>query len=199
MGGKRVTMIAMALETVRISAVIPASADRVYAAWLDSDEHSRMTGGKASVDPRVDGEHSAWDGYVHGKTLELEPGRRIVQSWRSTDFPLGHGDSRLEVHLLEVAGGTEVTLIHTGIPEGQGVKYGSGWVDHYLTPMTKYFAKSGKAFARKGASKKASRKAMSKKKAAMPKKPGKKVARSGRPTARKKAKPAKKAARSRRP
>jgi uncharacterized protein YndB with AHSA1/START domain len=191
-------MTAMPLETVRVSAVLPASADRIYAAWLDPGEHSKMTGSEASIDPRVDGEHSAGDGYIHGKTLELEPGRRIVQSWRSTDFPLGHGDSRLEVHLLEVAGGTEMTLIHTGIPEGQGAQYGAGWVEHYLTPMTKYFAKSGKAAAKKPAARRAAakkaRKAGSKKAKKAAKKP---VAAKSRKTA-KKSKPAKKKARARR-
>lgn len=139
-------MATMPLETVRLTAVLPASADRIYAAWLDSAEHTRMTGGKAVVDPRIGGEHSAWDGYIEGKILELEPGRRIVQSWRSSDFPLGAGDSRLEVHLLDVAldpdGGCEVTIIHTEIPEGQGAKYEGGWRDHYLDPMRKYFGKS---------------------------------------------------------
>jgi uncharacterized protein YndB with AHSA1/START domain len=148
----------MPLETVRVSAVLPASADRVYAAWLDSEAHSAMTGSKATVDPSLGGEHGAWDGYIHGKTLELEAGRRIVQSWRSTDFPLGHADSRLELQLLEVSGGTEVTIIHTGIPEGQGTQYASGWVDHYLTPMTKYFLKSGKPAARKAVARKAAAK-----------------------------------------
>jgi uncharacterized protein YndB with AHSA1/START domain len=132
----------MPLETVRLTAVLPASADRIYAAWLDSGEHTRMTGGKASVDPRVGGEHSAWDGYIEGKILELEPGRRVVQSWRSSDFPLAAGDSRLEVHLLDVPGGCEITIIHTEIPEGQGAQYESGWRDHYLEPMLKYFGKS---------------------------------------------------------
>ena len=135
-------MASMPLETVRLTAVLPASADRIYAAWLDSGEHSRMTGGKAIVDPSVGGEYSAWDGYIEGKTLELEPGRRIVQSWRSSDFPLGAGDSRLEVHLLDVPGGCEVTIIHTEIPEGQGAQYESGWRDRYLEPMQKYFGKS---------------------------------------------------------
>lgn len=138
-------MAGMPLETVRLTAVLPASADRIYSAWLDSTEHARMTGGKAVVDPSVGGEFSAWDGYIEGKTLQLEPGRRIVQSWRSSDFPLGAGDSRLEVHLLDVpadqGGGCEITIIHTEIPEGQGAQYDSGWRSHYLEPMLKYFGK----------------------------------------------------------
>lgn len=165
-------MVSMPLETVRLTAVLPASADRIYAAWLDSMEHSRMTGGKAVVEPRVGGDHSAWDGYIEGKTLALEPGRRIVQSWRSSDFPLGAGDSRLEVHLLDVPAGCEVTIIHTEIPEGQGAQYESGWRDHYVEPMRKYFGKPAKKSAKpkkKAAPKKvkklASKKPASKKKA----------------------------------
>ncbi len=178
----------MALETVRVTAVLPASADRVYAAWLDSREHTRMTGSEAAVDPRVGGEHSAWDGYIEGRILELEPGRRIVQAWRTTDFPLGHTDSRLEVHLLDVEGGCEVTLVHAEIPEGQGAQYEQGWRDHYLEPMAKYFAKSGKPKAAGAKKSKAGPKNESVKKAA------KKTATAG--TARKeKRKPARKARR----
>ncbi|HEX8791205.1 MAG TPA: SRPBCC domain-containing protein [Polyangiaceae bacterium] len=170
----------MPLETVRLTAVLPASADRVYAAWLDSTEHTRMTGGKAVVDPTVGGEHSAWDGYIEGKTLELEPGRRIVQSWRTSDFPLGAGDSRLEVHLLDVPEGCELTIIHTEIPEGQGARYESGWDDHYFVPMAKYFGKpKPKPKPKPKAKPKPKKAAKPKKKAAPPrksKKPAKKKA-----------------------
>jgi activator of HSP90 ATPase len=165
-------MPAMPLETVRLSAFLPASPDRVYAAWIDSQGHSKMTGSKAIIDPTVGGEHSAWDGYITGRNVELEPARRIVQTWRSTDFPLGSGDSHLDIHLHEVDGGTEITIIHAEIPEGQGAQYEQGWRDHYLEPMQKYFAKSApkkKPANRKSAPKKAAKakaKATSKKKAA---------------------------------
>jgi uncharacterized protein YndB with AHSA1/START domain len=190
----------MALETVRLTAVLPATADRVYAAWLDSAEHSKMTGGAATVDPNVGGEHSAWDGYVSGRTLELEPGRRIVQSWRTTDFPLGAADSRLEVHLLDVdEGRCEITLIHSDIPEGQGAKYDEGWREHYLVPMQKYFGKPAKAKpaakkAAKKAGKKAAKKVAGKKapKKGVKKAAVKKAATKGKKAARKAAKKARK-------
>jgi uncharacterized protein YndB with AHSA1/START domain len=188
----------MPLEMVRLTAVLPTSADRVYAAWLDAAEHSKMTGSKATVDPRVGGEHSAWDGYIVGTTLELEPGRRIVQAWRTTDFPLGHADSRLEVHLLDVDGDCEITIVHSEIPEGQGAKYDEGWRSHYLVPMKKYFGKSAKAkpAAKKAAKKgkKAAKKVAAKKVAARktaPKKGAKKSAK--KVAAKKSAKKAKKA------
>jgi uncharacterized protein YndB with AHSA1/START domain len=130
----------MALESIQVSALIPASPDRIFQAWLSSQEHSAFTGGQATVEPRVGGRHTAWDGYIEGVNLTLEEGRRIVQSWRSSDFPDGSTDSKLEVLLEPTDGGTKVTLVHTDIPEGQGRLYEQGWVDHYFTPMQEYFA-----------------------------------------------------------
>ena len=128
-------------EAIRLTAVLPATPERVYRAWLNGAEHSAMTGGEATVDARVGGAFTAWDGYITGTTLELEPGKRIVQAWRTSEFPKRAADSRLEV-LLEPAanGGTKLTLVHTGIPKGQGKNYESGWPENYFEPMTEYFA-----------------------------------------------------------
>ncbi len=127
-------------ESIRVSTVLPASAERIYHAWLDSDEHGHFTDSPADIDPTLNGAFSAWDGYITGKTLELEPFHRIVQAWRTTEFPPDGPDSRLEVLLKEVKDGTEVILIHTDIPDGQGKGYEDGWIDYYFTPMQEYFA-----------------------------------------------------------
>jgi uncharacterized protein YndB with AHSA1/START domain len=127
-------------ESLRLVTVLKASPERLYGAWLDSDEHSHFTGSKAEIDPRPGGTFTAWDGYIEGVTLELEPFRRIVQSWRTTDFPKDSPDSRLEVLFKAVQNGTEITLIHTGLPDGQAKGYEDGWCDYYFTPMESYFA-----------------------------------------------------------
>ena len=126
-------------DSFEISTVLPAPAQYVYEAWLSSDEHSTMTGGAARIDPVVGGQFSAWDGYITGTTLELEPYRRIVQSWRTVEFPADAPDSRLEMTLEENAGETRLTLKHGEIPAGQGCSYKSGWVDNYFDPMKDYF------------------------------------------------------------
>ena len=130
-----------ARETVLVSEVIPTSRERIYSAWLDSRQHSAFTGETADIDPSVGGHISTFGGYASGKNLELEPSRRIVQTWRSTEFPDGSPDSRLEVTLEDTAGGTLVTVLHTEIPEGHGDRYRDGWVRYYLEPMKRYFAK----------------------------------------------------------
>jgi activator of HSP90 ATPase len=87
------------------------------------------------------GSFKAWDGYIWGKTLEVEPYRRIVQAWRTSEFPEESPDSRVEILLEESGGETKITLIHTDIPEGQGDSYKQGWEDFYFTPMRAYFSK----------------------------------------------------------
>jgi uncharacterized protein YndB with AHSA1/START domain len=133
----------MPLEAIRVSSPLPASAARVYAAWLDSLEHTRMTGGPATVDAKIGGRCSAWDGYIEGEILELEPGQRIVQSWRSREFPEGHAPSLLEIRLRDTPGGCEIWIAHSEIPEGQSGRYEAGWHEHYFIPMTKYFQETG--------------------------------------------------------
>lgn len=126
-------------ESLQMVTVLHVDPEHLYRAWLDSDEHSHFTGSKAEIDPRVGGAFSAWDGYIQGVTLELEPFRRIVQSWRTTDFPEGCPDSRLEVLFKQVKQGTEIILIHTLIPDGQSKGYEDGWCDYYFAPMETYF------------------------------------------------------------
>ena len=129
---------------IEISAVFPASVEMLYTAWLSSRGHSALTGAKAEVDHRIGGKFTAWDGYISGTTVELENFKRIVQKWRTTDFPEGSPDSRLEVRFEEVKGGTEITLVHTGLPDGTEDEYLKGWKDYYFKPMKKYLAKHGK-------------------------------------------------------
>jgi uncharacterized protein YndB with AHSA1/START domain len=125
-------------ETIELSRLIPARPERVFNAWLDASEHSLMTGGEAAT-VNEDGSYTAYDGYISGRTLERKPHERIVQTWRSTEFPDGAPDSRLEVVLEPDGDGTKLTLKHSDIPDGQGESYRQGWEEHYFEPMTQYF------------------------------------------------------------
>lgn len=131
------------LESIQLSTVLPAIPERIYQAWLDTRAHSAFTGSEAVVDPRLGGRFTAWDGYIQGANLELEPYRRIVQSWRTTEFPEESPDSHLEILFEEVEGGTQITLLHTDIPEGQAQDYYRGWEDYYFAPMSRYFQTEG--------------------------------------------------------
>ena len=128
-------------EKIILHEVVPASPTAVYNAWMDGGEHSKFTGQIAKIEREIGGDFTAGDDYITGKTLELETDRRIVQSWRSTDVPDGAGDSLLEIMLEKTGRGTELTLIHSEIPDGQGSYYEQGWKDYYFKPMIEYFNK----------------------------------------------------------
>lgn len=82
----------------------------------------------------------ARDGHISGRTLELDLPRRIVQSWRSSDFEPADADSRIEVVPERVPEGTRITLTHSAIPDGQ-TGYEQGWRGNYFDPMREYFAR----------------------------------------------------------
>ena len=127
-------------ESLKVSTDLPATPRQVFDAWLDSEAHGLFTGSKAEIDPRAGGAYTAWDGYIQGKTLEMEPYHRIFQTWRTDEFPEGSQDSFLEVLIEEVNDGTKITLVHTLIPDGQGEQYKQGWLDYYFAPMVEYFS-----------------------------------------------------------
>lgn len=127
----------MAIEFV-VSTLLPATADEVYDTWLNSEGHSNMTGSPASISAEVGGIFEAWDGYIHGRNIELIKGKRIVQSWRTTEFTEDEPDSRIEIDLDSVDDQTRLTLHHSGLPP-HGGQYEQGWVDAYFEPMKDYF------------------------------------------------------------
>jgi uncharacterized protein YndB with AHSA1/START domain len=121
-----------------VTAVIPARPRAIYDAWLDSRRHTAMTGARARIAGKVGGRYSAFDGYSWGVNLELVPGKRIVQSFRTTDFAERDPDSRVSVTLKKVRGGTRLTLRHSRLAAGaQDLK--QGWREFYFAPMRAYF------------------------------------------------------------
>jgi uncharacterized protein YndB with AHSA1/START domain len=128
------------MDNIRLITTLPASPEAVYEAWLSTGGHTAMTGAPATVEARVGGEHMAWGGYISGQHVELEPGKRILQTWRTTEFPENAPDSLLEIVLTRAPEGTRLTLTQSGIPDGQGEQYHEGWQGHYFAPMTAYFA-----------------------------------------------------------
>jgi uncharacterized protein YndB with AHSA1/START domain len=131
----------MAKDQIELTTEIPASPVMVYQHWLSTEGHTLMTGGMAQIGPQENTEFMAWDGYISGEILELEPNRRIYQSWRTSDFAPTDKSSKLEIILAptEDKKGTILTLKHWDLPEGEGDKYAKGWEENYFKPMKEYF------------------------------------------------------------
>jgi len=127
------------VATIKQTAIVNASPDLVYEAFLDAKKHAAFTGSGATCDPQVGGKFTSWDGYIYGKNLELERGRRIVQEWMTTEWPEGYAPSRLELTFREVEHGAEITMIHSNVPAEQAGDLKQGWVDFYWKTLKKYF------------------------------------------------------------
>ena len=123
-----------------VSDVVPAAAQDIYDAWLSSSGHAKITGGQpAQISAQEGAEFTVWNGYITGRNLQLEPGRRIVQSWRTTKFTANDPDSQIEVLLQPAPGGTKVTVHHTNVPDGHTSYRDGGWQRSYFDPMKEHF------------------------------------------------------------
>ena len=118
---------------------LSATPEQVYNAWLDGSQHGQMTGGEASASKQVGADHAAWNEYISGRNTELVENKKIVQTWRTTEFDEKDEDSHIEIDLKHsTSGGCLLTLRHSNIAEGH-LEYEQGWVDHYFKPMQDYF------------------------------------------------------------
>lgn len=126
--------------TIKQKVLIPNSTPAsIYKALLSSKEHSEITGSPAKISAVAGRKFSAWDGYITGKNVSLEKGAKIVQEWRTTEFPEGYGPSIVRITLRRKEDSTEISLIQSRVPASQLKKYGEGWYSAYWKPMKKYF------------------------------------------------------------
>ncbi len=125
--------------TIEQSEEIPAPPHDVYDALIDGETHARFTGSPAMSDPRVGGKMTAHGEYISGKYLELDRPRRIVQTWRTSEWPDGYDDSQLDISLSPSAKGTLLRMVHTKVPASLAPNYDSGWKEHYWQPLREHF------------------------------------------------------------
>lgn len=121
-------------RTIRQTVTIKTSTNAVYDALMDSKTHSLFTGSKARISRRVGGKFTTFDGYAEGKNLELSRGKKIVQSWRASDWPKGHY-SKATFAMKKGKAGTKLTFTQTGVPDRKYGMMKRGWIDFYWAPL----------------------------------------------------------------
>ncbi len=131
----------MTTATIEQTYRFQAKPVQVYDAYLNPAKHAAFTGAPATGENEVGAEYTAYDGYIAGKHLELTPARKIVDEWRTSEWPEGYPPSRLELTLSVDGDGTLLTMVHSEVPASQVEAYRKGWVDYYWTPLTRYFEK----------------------------------------------------------
>lgn len=101
---------------------------------MDSKKHSRFTGDKAKIEKKEGGKFSTFGGYATGVTLKLIEDKKIVQSWRGSDWPENHYSEITFLFAVE-KGGTKLTFTQTGVPIDQVTDIRDGWKKYYWEPM----------------------------------------------------------------
>ena len=130
------------MKPIRQTITFKATPHDVYEMLMDSARHAEFTGDRAVISRKAGGTFSVFSGYATGKNLELIPDRRIVQTWRASDWPDGH-ESQITFELREVKGGSRLTFTQTGVPDEFNAAIRQGWIDYYFAPMKRYFAAKG--------------------------------------------------------
>jgi len=128
------------VDSFEISAWFDADPTTVFGAWTDPHQHAAFTGGGATGAAVPGQAFTAWDGYITGIWLRIDPDQGFAQSWRTSEFADGDADALLEITMRRDGRGTELTLRHSNLPAGEGDRYRQGWVDHYFDPLTDWLA-----------------------------------------------------------
>lgn len=131
----------MKVKSIRQSTTFRASPRDVFEALMDSKKHARFSGEPAKVSRKVGGKFTAYGGYIEGRNLELEGGRKIVQSWRGSNWEEGHY-STVTFVMTRIPGGTKLTFTQTGVPERWHRDIQQGWKDYYWKRMKAMLDKS---------------------------------------------------------
>lgn len=134
------TMTAEALELKR---VIAAPRADVYRAWTEAETLSAWFGPNGvttrvtELDPRPGGryrfemvEDNTY--IVGGQFREVVPQERLVFTWTWETGDYADVETEVEVTLADVAGGTELTLVHRRLPDDEArEKHGKGWTSSF--------------------------------------------------------------------
>jgi len=129
--------------SLKVSRLIKAPRERVFAAWITPTDIMRWLGGeechieKATIDPRVGGEyHFKMKGSDAGKPgmtgvfREIKSPERLVFTWMtgSCDEEMARVETLVTVEFTAQAGGTLVQITHEGFPtEELCEQHNYGW------------------------------------------------------------------------
>ncbi|OFY69845.1 MAG: hypothetical protein A3G23_07430 [Bacteroidetes bacterium RIFCSPLOWO2_12_FULL_37_12] len=117
-----------------------ANPKKVFESLLDSRKHSAFTGSKAVISKKPGSSFSVYGGYAKGTVLEAVPFKKIVMTWRSSDFPKEHF-SRITMSIFSWRKGTRISFYQSYVPLSQYKAIKQGWFEHYWNKLGAYLEK----------------------------------------------------------
>lgn len=116
-----------------------APPETLFEMYMDSEKHTASTGAPAKLSRKTGGGWSAHDRQIGGKISLIEPGKRIVQTWRA-GFWRKDEISILTMTFENASGGTVVEIVHVGVPQHDQKGVRKGWPAYYWNRWKKYLA-----------------------------------------------------------
>lgn len=121
--------------TIHQEVTINASPEAVYGVLTTSEDFERMTGGRAArISKEAGGAVSLFGGDIAARNIELVPGKRVVQAWRSNAWPEGVY-SLVRFELAPDGKGTRLVFDQAGHPAEAEPMLEGGWHQMYWQPM----------------------------------------------------------------
>jgi activator of HSP90 ATPase len=131
--------------------VFKATPDRVYGVLTDAalfDKVVQASGAMQAmginpspvqISAEPGGAFSMFGGFITGRHIEMSPGVRLVQVWRSRGWA-PHIHSIVRFEMAAHPEGTRLSFDHTGFPNDDAIGLATGWHAHYWVPMSKVLA-----------------------------------------------------------
>lgn len=120
---------------------INAAPEVVFDVLVSSEKFREMTGGReAAISSEAGGAVSLFDGAISARNIELVPGKRVVQAWRSNDWPEGLY-SIVRFELSQAGRSTELVFDQAGHPDEATEMLSGGWHQMYWEPMNAMLSK----------------------------------------------------------
>lgn len=125
-------------KTIKQIVKFKASPDTIYKLLVEPKEHKAFTKHAAKNTKKIGGPFTSYSGFVRGINVDLAPGKRVVQAWRTKDFPVGIFSMATFNLKSKSKGTTELTLIHRGVPKELIPITEKAWRDYYWARMKAY-------------------------------------------------------------
>src|ERR1051326_2147181 len=122
-------------QTIKQRGKVKADPATIYDLLADSRKHSAIIGKPAIISTKIGGPFSIGDSDVTGINVDLVPGQRIVQAWRHRRFPEGVFSMAAVTLKATPDGGTELVLVHPGVPKDLVSAAEKAWRDQYWQRM----------------------------------------------------------------
>jgi activator of HSP90 ATPase len=125
-------------KNIKQTIIFKTSPQKIYESLMNSKSHSTITNSKARIGNKVGSSFGVWGGAVNGITISLSRNKRIVQAWRTEEWPKEHYSIAV-FNLEKIENGTKLIFEHYAVPAEDYKNISENWKACYWNPMKKIF------------------------------------------------------------